>query len=199
VHTVGLTGGIGSGKSTVAAILADLGAFVIDADRVGHSVYLPGTPGWDQVVAAFGDGVVADDGTIDRKALGSIVFADSAQLERLNQIVHPLIRRGVRELVDAAVAGEPVRPIIVEAAVLIEAKWFDLVDEVWVVMAAPPTVIERVTASRGMQRGEVQARIDAQLGNDERRKVADVVIENDGSPEELRRLLSRLWSERLSA
>ncbi len=198
MQTIGLTGGIGSGKSTAASILGELGAFVIDADRVGHEVYQPGTPGFDQVVGAFGDGVVAGDGSIDRKALGAIVFADPKQLERLNGIVHPLIRGAVRERVEEMRSQEPGKPIVVEAAVLIEAKWYDLVDEVWVVIASAETVIERVTRSRGLDRAAVQARIDAQLSNAERSRVADVVIENDGSPDQLREKLVELWRERLA-
>jgi dephospho-CoA kinase len=199
LRTVGLTGGIGSGKSTVAEILADLGATIIDADRVGHEIYLPGTPGWQRVVDAFGRGVVAADGAIDRKALGAIVFADPAALARLNAIVHPLIREAVRERVERARAAAPRRPIVIEAAVLIEARWYELVDEVWVVVAGPETVIDRVTASRPMDEAAVRARIAAQLGDEERRKVADVVIVNDGSRDDLRRRLETLWREKFGA
>ncbi len=195
--TVGLTGGIGSGKSTVAGILADLGAFVVDADRVGHEVYLPGTPGWDQVVEAFGREVVGADGMIDRKALGTIVFSDPDELARLNGIVHPLIGDSVRDRVEASLAAEPARPVVVEAALLVEARWYELVDEVWVVEVAPETVIERVTSSRSMDAAAVQARIDAQLSNEERRRVADVVIANDGTPAELRAELEKLWRQRI--
>lgn len=195
--TIGLTGGIGSGKSTVAEILAELGAFVVDADRVGHEVYLPGTPGWERVVGAFGREVVAADGTIDRKALGAIVFADPRQLARLNAIVHPLIGQAVRERVASASAENPERPVVVEAALLVEAKWYELVDEVWVVEVDPEVVIERVTASRPMDVAAVQARIDAQLSNRDRRRVADVVITNDGTPAELRAEVERLWRERI--
>src|SRR5262245_56274797 len=116
---VGLTGGIGAGKSTVAALLAELGARVIDADRIGHEVYLPGTAGHRQVAAAFGTGVVGADGTIDRRALGAIVFADTAALARLNAIVHPLIAAEVARAIAAARAEDPRRPIVVEAAILL--------------------------------------------------------------------------------
>ncbi len=197
--TVGLTGGIGSGKSTVAEILGSLGALVIDADRVGHEVYLPGTPGWQQVVDAFGPGVVATDGTVDRKALGAIVFADAGALARLNAIVHPLIREAVQMRVEKARAEAPSRPVIIEAAVLIEARWYELVDEVWVVVASPETVIRRVTASRPLDAAAVQARIAAQLSDAERRQVADVVIVNDGSRDDLRRRLEGLWAEKFGA
>ncbi len=195
--TVGLTGGIGSGKSTAAELLSELGATVIDADRVGHEVYLPGTKGWDQVVAAFGEGVVGDQGSIDRKQLGAIVFADEGQLAKLNGIVHPLIRDAVRDKVAAAKIARPAVPVVIEAAVLIEAKWYDLVDEVWVVVAEPQTVIERVTASRGLDESAVRARIDAQLSNQERTERADVVIDNNGSLDELRTQVERLSKERL--
>ncbi len=195
--TIGLTGGIGSGKSTVAEVLAELGAVVVDADRVGHEVYQPGTPGWDQVVEAFGRDVVDADGTIDRKALGAIVFADPEQLAKLNGIVHPLIGRAVRDKVSAAIEADPDRAVVVEAALLIEARWYELVDEVWVVEVAPETAIERVTASRPMDAAAVRARIDAQLSAEQRRQVADVVISNNGSPAELRTELERLWLERV--
>ena len=132
---VGLTGGIGSGKSTVAAILAELGARVIDADRIGHDVYRPGTPGFDRVVEAFGRGVVAADGTIDRRALGAIVFADPAARARLNAIVHPLIAGDLAGTIARARADGFAGPIVIEAAILLEAGWRSLVDRVWVVTA----------------------------------------------------------------
>ena len=195
MKTIGLTGGIGSGKSTAAKILADLGAEVIDADRVGHEVYQPGTPGWDQVVAAFGRGIVAADGTIDRKSLGAVVFADKAKLAELNAIVHPLIAQAVAQrLAHAGAAG---KPIVVEAAVLIEANWQTLVDEVWLVVASPEAVIARLGSQRGLSREAVEARVRSQLSDAERRAKSDVVIDNSGTLEELRALLSRLWKERV--
>jgi len=198
LRTIGLTGGIGSGKSTVAAILAQLGAFVVDADRVGHDVYLPGTTGWDEVVAAFGREVVAADGTINRKVLGAIVFSDPAQLGRLNAIVHPLIRDAVRDRLAAALVDQPDRPVVVEAALLVEARWYELVDEVWVVVASRESVVRRVTASRSIDAAAVQARINAQLDDEERRRVANVVIANDGTLEDLRHRVESLWRERVS-
>ena len=199
MRTVGLTGGIGSGKSSVAGILAELGAFVVDADRVGHDVYRPGTVGWNRVVAAFGESVIGADGSIDRKALGAMVFSDQRKLARLNAIVHPLIRDAVRDRVAQALAERSDRPVVVEAALLIEAKWYELVDEVWLVTASAPQVMQRVTNDRGMDRAAVHARIAAQLGDDERRKVADVVIVNDGTIDDLRRRIESLWRERLSS
>src|SRR5512145_1043887 len=117
---VGLTGGIGAGKSTVAAILAELGARVIDADRIGHEVYRPGSEGFRRVVGAFGPGIVAADGTIDRRALGAIVFGDPAALARLNALVHPLIAEELSRRIAEARAGGDAGPIVIEAAVLLE-------------------------------------------------------------------------------
>jgi len=190
---IGLAGGIGTGKSTVAAILSELGAVVIDADRIGHDVYRPGSEGFRQVVDAFGAGVVAPDGTIDRRTLGSLVFADAAARARLNAIVHPLIARELALRVATARAADARRPIVVEAAVLVEVGWRGLVDRLWVVTAPRETAIARVMATRGFERAEVERRLAAQLPDAERRRVADVVIENDGSPAELRARVEAVW------
>lgn len=198
VTTVGVTGGIGAGKSSAVRILAELGATVIDADRVGHQVYAPGTEGFRQVVAAFGSAVVGADGAVDRKQLGAIVFADPQALARLNAIVHPLIRDEVgRQVAAARAAGAA--PIVVEAALLIEAKWDALVDEVWLVVARPEVIEERLVAQRGMDPAAVAARIRAQLSDAERRAHADVVIDNSGTREALRATVEQLWRERLAA
>lgn len=188
---VGLTGGIGSGKSTVAAILAELGAHVIDADKIGHEVYRPGTEGFRVVAEAFGAGVVGADGTIDRRALGAIVFADEAARMRLNALVHPLIGREIARRIDAARAEE--RPIVIEAALLLEAGWRPLIDVVWLVCVPRETAIARLMASRGLTRVEVERRLDAQMTDAARRPLADVVIENDGSPEALRAQVESAW------
>jgi len=193
--TIGLTGGIGSGKSTVATMLADLGAVVINADTVGHDVYRPHTDGWRQVIAAFGSCIVRPDQTIDRPALGAIVFADPAQLRRLNAIVHPLIAADIRRRIDALRAAGTGAPIVVEAAVLIEAGWQSLVDTVWLVVASRAAVTQRITAQRGLSAGDVARRIDSQLSDDERRRFADVVIENTGSLDTLRHEVARRWRQ----
>lgn len=189
---VGLTGGIGSGKSTVAAMLADLGALVIDADRIGHEVYRPGTPGFRSVVDAFGAAVVGPDGTIDRRALGAVVFADPAALARLNAIVHPLIAREIAARLEAAQAAPERTPIVVEAAIMLEAGW-RFADEIWAVVVEPATAVARVTASRGLSAEEVERRLAAQMSNEERRRLATRVIENDGSLEALRRQVEAAW------
>jgi dephospho-CoA kinase len=188
---IGLTGGIGSGKSTVAAILAELGARVVDADKIGHEVYVPGTEGFVRVVEAFGRGVVAADGTIDRRALGAIVFADPGARARLNAIVHPLIAAELGRRL--AAAGGSGTPHVVEAAILIEAGWRSLVERLWVVSANRETAITRVMASRGLPRAEVERRLDAQMPDAERRRLADLVIDNDGTPAALRAKVEAAW------
>ena len=189
---VGLTGGIGSGKSTVAAILAELGARLIDADRIGHEVYGPGTEGHASVVQAFGPRVVAPDGTIDRRALGAIVFHDPGALARLNAIVHPLIAAEIQRRV-AAVRAEPgAPPIVIEAAILIEAGW-RFFDRIWAVIAPREAAIVRVVADRGLSREDVERRMAAQATDEDRRHVAHLVIENDGTRGELRPRVEAAW------
>ena len=198
VHTIGVTGGIGSGKSSAVEILAELGAVVIEADRVGHEVYAPGTVGFDQVVTAYGPDIVGADGAIDRKRLGAIVFGDPSALGRLNAIVHPLIRDAVAQRVTTARASGRA-PIVVEAALLIEAKWDALVDEVWLLVARREVIEERLASQRGMEPAAVAARMRAQLSDEERRAHAAVVIDNSGSRDQLREQIERLWRERLTA
>ena len=191
--TIGLTGGIGSGKTTVTKILAELGAPIVDADKVGHAIYAPGGPAYADMIAAFGNGILADDRTIDRTKLGPIVFADPAALKRLNSIVHPKMYARMREIIDAmSVAGEA-RPIVVEAAILIEANWLPLFNEVWLIVAAKERVIDRVERDRGLARVQVEARIKAQLSDDERRKHAAIVITNDSTIDDLRATLAATW------
>jgi dephospho-CoA kinase len=191
--TIGLTGGIGSGKSTVSKILAELGAPIIDADKVGHAIYAPGGPAYDDMIAAFGDGVLADDGTIDRRKLGPIVFADPAALKILNSIVHPKMFARMREMIDAMRAASETQPIVVEAAILIEANWLPLFDEIWLVVAAKERVIDRIERDRGLAREQTESRIKAQLSHDERRKHAAIAITNDGSIDDLRAKLADVW------
>jgi dephospho-CoA kinase len=189
---IGLTGGIGSGKSTVAAMLAELGADVIDTDKVGHAVYRPGTEGFRQVTAAFGDDIVGADGTIDRRALAAKVFADPEALARLNGIVHPLIGLAVRDWLVQAQSESRTTPIVVEAPVLMEAGW-RFFDEVWVVVVDPETAVARVTASRDMTADEVRRRVVAQMSNAERERRADRVIRNDGDLASLRAQVEAAW------
>jgi dephospho-CoA kinase len=191
--TIGLTGGIGSGKTTVTNILAELGAPIIDADKVGHAIYAPGGPAYADMIAAFGNGILADDRTIDRSKLGPIVFTDPAKLKRLNAIVHPKMYARMREMIDAMRTAGEARPIVVEAAILIEANWMPLFNEIWLIVAAKERVIERVQRDRGLASVQVEARIKAQLSDDERRKHAAFVIRNDGTIDDLRAKLAETW------
>lgn len=190
---IGLVGGIGSGKSVASAILAELGAEIINADLVGHEVYEPTKPGFDAIVSEFGTGVVGADGRIDRKQLGALVFADDAKLARLNAIVHPLIRAEIERRIERARAADAVRAVVVEAAILLEAGWRPLVDQVWVISASREDVVERLASQRGMAEGEAAARMAKQMTDGARRSVADVVIENSGSLDDLRARLAGLW------
>lgn len=193
VRLVGLTGGIGSGKTTVAQMLATLGASIIDADVVGHDVYRAGTETFAEVVDAFGPEVVGADGEIDRTVLGPRVFADPAALARLNAIVHPRIADEIRRRVDRTLAADRTRRVVVEAAIMLEAGW-RFFERTWVVIVSRETAIVRVMASRGLSRNEVERRLGAQMSNDERRRLADRVIENDGDLEALRAQVEDAWA-----
>jgi dephospho-CoA kinase len=195
--TIGLTGGIGSGKSTVAQILGELGAPTLDADKVAHTTYAPGGPAYDAVIAAFGPQVVASDRTIDRKALGAIVFGKPEQLNKLTSIVWPATRDSIRRNVGELRARGAKLPIVVEAAILIEANWQPLFDEIWLVRAPREQVVARIESQRGLKPEETEARIRAQLSDEERAKHATLTIENNGTREDLRELLKEVWAEAL--
>ncbi|MEE8470629.1 MAG: dephospho-CoA kinase, partial [Dehalococcoidia bacterium] len=173
---IGLTGGIASGKSTVSQMLSELGAVVIDADRVGHDALSPNTDTWREVVATFGDGILGQDGEIDRSKLAEIVFSSAEALEKLNLIMHPTMHRLVeRKIEDLRCQG--VEVVVLEAALLIEAKWTDLVDEVWVTASSEHTVISRLRSQKGFTEEQARARINSQMDAAEKAKHADVVIE----------------------
>ena len=180
-----LTGGIASGKSTAARFLANQGAEVIDADKLGHEAYAPGNPANDQIVAHFGEEVRAPNGDIDRKALGGKVFGQPDQLKALTDIVWPEIRHLAEDRIRSALDQNPARHVVLEAAVLIEAGWEDLGDEVWVVTVEPETAIARCMARDGLERAAVEQRLAAQLTNEERTTHAHRVLTNDASENEL--------------
>jgi dephospho-CoA kinase len=196
--TIGLTGGIGSGKSTVTKVLAELGAPIIDADKVGHAIYEPGGPAFADMIAAFGEGILAPDRTIDRKKLGPIVFADPAARKRLNSIVHPKMFARMREMVAAMRTAGERKPIVIEAAILIEANWQPLFDEIWLIVASREQVLARIERDRGMAREQIEARIKAQLPDEERRKHATTVITNEGTVEDLQAKVKDLWRAALA-
>ncbi len=194
---IGLTGGIGSGKSTVSQFLAELGAIILDADKVGHEAFKPNTRTWQEVVAAFGKQIITPSGEIDRKKLGGIVFSDPASLIRLNQIMHPRMYDMMKAKIEEY-RRQGVDVVVLEAAILIEANWTSLVDEVWVTVASETTVLKRLKKQRGLEEEQTLARIRSQLSAEERMKRADVVINNDGDLDEVKAKVRELW-ERLHA
>ena len=191
---IGLTGGIGAGKTAVAQRFAELGALVVDADALAREVVAAGTPGLAAVVGEFGPGVLRPDGGLNRAALGRLVFADEDRRARLNSIVHPLVRRRAAELVAAAPAGTVVVqdvPLLVETG---QADRFDLV----VVVEAPAELrAARLARDRGMSAEEARSRMAAQATDGQRRAVADVVLVNDGDLDRLRAEVDRVWRERV--
>jgi dephospho-CoA kinase len=188
---IGLTGNIATGKSEVARMLADLGARVIDADKVAHEVMCPDGPAYDQVVVAFGPGILAADGTIDRARLGAIVFRDPAALRRLEAAVHPATIAEVSRQI--AVATEPV--VVVEAIKLIEAGMHRLYDALWVVTAPRWLQIARLVATRGLSEEEAALRVDAQPPQEQKAALADLVIVNDGNLDRLRQKVEAAWAQ----
>ncbi|MFJ8633387.1 dephospho-CoA kinase [Streptomyces sp. NPDC093568] len=189
---VGLTGGIGAGKSEVSRLLVEQGAVLIDADRIAREVVAPGTPGLAAVVEAFGEDVLAADGSLDRPRLGSIVFADADRLAVLNSIVHPLVGARSRELEEAA-AEDAV--VVHDVPLLTENGLAPLYDVVVVVDARPETQLDRLVGLRGMTEQDARARMAAQATRERRREIADIVIDNDVPLEELRRRVKDVWDE----
>jgi dephospho-CoA kinase len=194
VLRIGLTGGIGSGKSTVSALLAARGAVIIDADRIAREVVEPGTPGLARIVEAFGDGVLAADGSLDRAALAAVVFADPDARRRLDGIVHPLVRARATEL---AAAAPPDSVLVNDVPLLVETGQASSYDLVLVVEAAPATRVSRLV-QRGLTAEDARARIAAQASDGQRRAVADVVLDNGGTPEQLAAQVDRFWAEHVA-
>jgi dephospho-CoA kinase len=192
VYRVGLTGGIGAGKSEVSSRLATQGAVVIDADEVAREVVAPGTPGLAQVTAAFGPQVLSQDGSLDRTRLGEIVFADPGLRARLNAIVHPLVAARMREIEQQAGPGAL---IVHDVPLITENDLTGDYDIVVVVDVAPRTQLERLVKQRGLTREQASARIAAQATREQRLAVAGIVIDNSGSLAELDRQAGELWAE----
>ena len=190
---IGLTGGIGSGKSTVSALLAERGAVVVDADLIAREVVEAGTPGLAAVVEAFGPSVVRADGTLDRPALAAIVFTDPEARARLDAIVHPLVRARTAELVGAAAADAVV---VNDVPLLVEAGRAGSYDLVLVVEADAETRVARLV-QRGLTAEDARARMASQASDEQRRAVADVVLDNSGTPEQLAEQVDRFWAERV--
>ena len=194
---VGLTGGIGSGKSAVAALLAEHGAVIIDADQNARAVVAKGTPGLQQVVEAFGPAVLRPDGELDREAVGRIVFSEPEQLARLNAIVHPLIaERTVQQTADAVASGATI--VVYDVPLLVENGLQGRYDVVLVVAAQPATQLQRLTEQRGMAEADARARIAAQAPLADKVAVATHVIDNDGPREALAPQVDRIWAALLA-
>jgi len=190
---IALTGGIASGKSTIAARLAEHGATVIDADAIVREVQQPGGAMLEAIADAFGAEMIAADGSLDRAALGARVFGDEAALQRLNAIVHPAVRAESQRRFDAAFAADPAVVVVYDVPLLVEAR----VDDPWdliVVADAPAEVrVQRMTRLRGMSEDDARRRIGAQVSDEERRAIADVVIDTSGSVEHTLEQVDALW------
>jgi dephospho-CoA kinase len=192
-NIIGLTGGIGAGKSTVASLLVDRGAVIIDADRVAHDVYLPGTEGHDALVERFGQEIIGPDGHIDRRLLGAQVFGDEQALADLNAIIHPLVRQAVAARLLELTEDSPDAVVVIEAALMTETGWAGGSGTLWVVIAEPDIAMARLVRDRGMDPHDAKLRMAAQTSNEERKKFADILIENNGSLLDLEAEVERAW------
>jgi dephospho-CoA kinase len=191
--TIGLTGGIASGKSVLSQMLAGRGAVVVDVDGVAHETYRAGTPGFRALVDAFGASLIGADGEIDRRVLGGLVFGKADEMKRLTEIVWPLARARIEATKREA---EPKSGVLVfEAAVLVEAGWTDIMDEVWVVSVPVAVARARLMARNGISPEQADARIASQITNDERARHARVIIDNSGDLDDLRRRVDEAWQQ----
>lgn len=195
---IGLTGGIGTGKSEVARVLQELGATLIDLDKLGHETYRPHTQCWRELVAAFGEDILQPSGEIDRKKLGAIVFNNPQALAKLNAIVHPQMRRMLEERIKE-LQSQGIRHIVVEGAIIIETGWAALTDEVWMTAAPEEMVVQRVQARNNLPAESILARIRSQMPQEERIKHAQVVIWNDGDLAQLQECTKEQWHQRMEA
>lgn len=194
MHVVGLTGGIGSGKSTFAAMLAERGAIIIDADVLGHAALAPGEPAWHSIVDQFGDEVLAAGSMdIDRKRLAAIVFSDPDRLAALNAITHPVILGGIADALETLRGTDSI--VVLDAALIIELGLADSVDTIVVVTSRSSTREQRLMRDRGMRPEAIQARMEAQSPTEDLIARADLVVHNDGSLEELSAEADRVWAE----
>jgi dephospho-CoA kinase len=197
VFIIGLAGGIGSGKSEVARIMSELGAVVLDADRVGHGVYAPNTEGWAEVVGTFGEDILDESGNVDRRKLGAKVFGNPGEMEKLNAIAWPKIRGSIEDKIEEErQRGSSV--VVVDAAILIEAGWTNLGDEVWVTIAPETDVVNRLRVRNNLSEEDVMVRISSQMTAEERVRHADAVIDNNGDLGALKEKVELLWVERVS-
>lgn len=193
VLKIGLTGGAATGKSTVSNILRDLGAYIIDVDLIGREVVEKGSPCLEEIAVHFGRDMLLEDGSLDRKRLGDLVFADKEKLERLNSIVHPTMIASVEEELKGLEGDQSVRTVVVDAAILIEMGLQRLTDCVWLVWADRKTQVERLMARDGMSQEKAENIINSQMPIEEKEKYADVVIGNTGTLQDLESKIRKLW------
>lgn len=190
---VGVTGNIGSGKSTVCQFLAELGAAVIDADEIARKTYTPHSQAWQEIITAFGTEVLQPNEEIDRAKLAQLVFSNPEALRQLNQITHPKAEKTVTEQIEES-RRRGIKVVVLEAALLIEADWTTLVDKVWLVTASRDTVVQRLAGYQEAERSQVLARLDSQMPVEEKMKYADEVIYNEEDISALRTKITEIWN-----
>lgn len=191
---IGVTGNFGTGKTTVCEILGEMGAVVISADELGHQLRQKDSPAYKELVAAFGEGILSEQNEIDRKKLSALAFKDDVSEARLNRIMHPLILQNVKQQIDE-LERKGAKIVVLEAALLIEAGWQPLVNQIWVTTAPESVVIERLRNQRGYTKEQVLARLRNQMPPAEKVKHADVVIDTNRSLEDMKEALSELWQK----
>ena len=191
MYIIGLTGGIGTGKTEALNILRGLGGSTIEADLLAHQLYTPGQNAWHDIVSTFGRSILTTKQQINRYKLGEIVFTDTEKLRKLNQIVHPRMLLLLKELINQhKMSGT--RFLVIEAAILVEAGWDEIVDSVWVIEASKEAVIQRLEKKKKLTRLQIAQRIATQISETERRKSADVIIKNNGTKSELASQIAQL-------
>ena len=194
MYLIGLTGGIASGKSTVSQILRESGAFIVDADKLSREITQPGKPAWREIIEKFGQDLVQDNGEINRKRLGQLVFANKQARAELEQITHPRIEAATIAAISAATAGG-FDVIVLDAPLLIEAGWHTKVDAVWIVYVDEQTQLTRLMSRDNSSEQAARSRINAQLALTEKLKYADVVIDNNNTIETTQKNVLKSWNE----
>ena len=195
MFVIGLTGGIGSGKTEASEILAKFGAKTINADTFGYHIYKKNTKAWEQIVKEFGQTILDNNGNIVRSELGKLVFSSKSKLDKLNRICHPEIKSLVIKELEQFRLDE-VNIVVLEAAILIEANWKDIVDEVWSIESKTSIIFNRVKKRDHINHQAIQSRMDSQMDNDTRLKHSDEVIANNGTIQELTNNLAEIWERK---
>lgn len=193
---IGLTGGVGTGKSEALKILGKLGAYTVDTDEMAHQLYEPYSPTWHTIVSQFGRSIVCADDKIDRVALGELIFGDPTSRQVLNSIMHPQIYKGCKTVIDQS-RKRGIEVLVLEVPLLVEVGWGDIVDEVWLVNSPYDQVVFRLQTHRKLSEQDIHVRIDSQTSFDDRRKYANVVIDNSGTLEQLNDVVDNLWKTRV--